>query len=71
MVVFEETGGHKDCFCNFWHDICEYLSSHEDVAYYLEDDPEYDDDIDEEFQKFIQEQDRLYQWKQEKKSPLN
>ena len=31
----------------------------EDEEYYLDDDPEFDDEIDAEFEKFLQEQERL------------
>ena len=39
-----------------------YFSSHAEAdGYYLEDDPEYDDEIDEEFEKFLLEQE-AQQW---------
>ena len=31
-------------------------------SYYLEDDPEYDDEIDEEFEKFLLEKEAQLQW---------
>ena len=32
------------------------ISSPEDGGYYIEDDPEFDDEIDQEYEKFLQEQ---------------
>ena len=44
--------------CFFFH--CSFvniiISSPEDGGYYIEDDPEFDDEIDQEFEKFLQEQ---------------
>ena len=39
--------------CSFVNMI---ISSPEDGGYYIEDDPEFDDEIDQEFEKFLQEQ---------------
>ena len=35
------------------------ISSPEDGGYYIEDDPEFDDEIDQEYEKFLQEQEDL------------
>ena len=38
-----------------------YVFSHvEDGEYYVDEDPEFDDEIDAEFEKFLQEQERLF-----------
>ena len=39
--------------CSFVNMI---ISSPEDGGYYIEDDPEFDDEIDQEYEKFLQEQ---------------
>ena len=40
-----------------------FFSNEEDGEFYVEDDPEYDDEIEEEFEKFLLEQEALLQWK--------
>ena len=47
-------------FCELFFFYCSFvniiISSPEDGGYYIEDDPEFDDEIDQEFEKFLQEQ---------------
>ena len=47
---------------NIWHMIIlfYFFSNAEGIGYYLEDDPEYDDEIGEEYEKFLLEQE--LQW---------
>ena len=40
-------------YCSFVNMI---ISSPEDGGYYIEDDPEFDDEINQEYEKFLQEQ---------------
>ena len=51
----------KNVFCElFYFFDCSFvnmiISSPEDGGYYIEDDPEFDDEIDQEYEKFLQEQ---------------
>ena len=51
----------KNFFCElFYFFDCSFvnmiISSPEDGGYYIEDDPEFDDEIDQEYEKFLQEQ---------------
>ena len=38
------------------------FSPEDDSEYYVEEDPEFDDEINEEFEKFLQEQEGLFNW---------
>ena len=52
----------------FWliEDFAYFLSvfspNEDDSGYYVEEDPEFDDEIHEEFEKFLQEQEGLFNW---------
>lgn len=52
----------------FWliEDFAYFLSvfspNEDDSGYYVEEDPEFDDEINEEFEKFLQEQEGLFNW---------
>ena len=57
MLKYEK----KNFFCElFYFFYCSFvnmiISSPEDGGYYIEDDPEFDDEIDQEYEKFLQEQ---------------
>lgn len=52
----EDDTEQQDAYRYYFPENFEGNFSHEDGDYYLEDDPEYDDEIDQEFEKFLQEQ---------------
>lgn len=39
-----------------------FSPNEDDSGYYVEEDPEFDDEINEEFEKFLQEQGALFNW---------
>lgn len=46
----------------FAYTLSVFSPNEDDSGYYVEEDPEFDDEINEEFEKFLQEQEGLFNW---------